>query len=299
MNYANEDIFISYSSKDVAIAKQIKSILEAPPRSVSCWMASDATITSGDDFRVRIVEAIRRSKVFLIILSESSMASDWCSQELSFAILENKKIYSIKIDDSSISEFFSFRLSCTQIADGTVNLDAVVESLAINVKNGRDAVIEAEEKKISEDKVYGSRGYIIWHWCYRVLSWIMLASLIGIIVIANTMFSGFWDMIVSSAEAPGAATIIALFYLMGALFIPWIITGIVSVILMDRLLSAARRNSSSAKYSLYLIYTGHNLPLSRLLSAKKASELLQDSARLNYPPAVKELERVRLQRKNK
>ena len=292
MNYANEDIFISYSSKDVAIAKQIKSILESPPRSVSCWMASDATITSGDDFRVRIVEAIRRSKVFLIILSESSMASDWCSQELSFAILENKKIYSIKIDDSSISEFFSFRLSCTQIADGTVNLDAVVESLAINVKNGRDAVIEAEEKKISEDKVYGRGGYLIWHWCYRVLSWVMLLSLIAIIVITNTMFSGFWDMLTSSADAPGASVVIGLFKTMGTLLIPWIITGIVSVVLMDRLLSASRRNSPSAKYSLYLIYTKHNLPISRLLSAKKASELLQESARLNYTPAVRELERV-------
>ena len=149
-----EDIFISYSNNDREKAIQIKNVLESPPRNVICWMANDATITGGEDFRSRIVEAIRRCKIFLFIISKSSMNSKLCPLELSFAIMENKKIYSIQIDDSPLNELYSFKLGCSQIVNGFYNFDAAIEVLSINAKNFVDEIIEKEKKLLSEQKKF-------------------------------------------------------------------------------------------------------------------------------------------------
>lgn len=296
-SYTNEEVFISYSSKDEVVANTIKELLESPPRSVSCWKANDVTISGGDDFRAKIVDAIRRCKVFLLILSKASMDSKWCALELSMAIMENKKIYTIKIDDTPLSELLSFKLGCTQIADGTVNFEAVIESLAVNVKNGRDQVLERERARMSEAKAYGSFGYRFWTWVTYVMNLQILVSLFVIIRRAKES-GGLLALLGSSADEIGDASLIVNCFGTLAVLVPTVLLiDCILGIRLRQLKSAADANSPSAMFSLYRIYSHHHLwtwPWTR----KTMLTYLNKSAELKYAPAVKELQR-RTERKNR
>ena len=140
------DVFISYSSANENTANMIVDALSS--RGVNCWKAGVYTINTGDDFREKIATALDECKIFLLILSQSSMNSPWVKIELTEALRKNKKIYSLRIDDSPIDELFEFKLGCSQISDGTKNLIPVVENLSINIKKDRDAILEKERSEI-------------------------------------------------------------------------------------------------------------------------------------------------------
>ena len=141
----NIDVFISYSSKDEETANLVVEGLSA--RGVQCWKAGAYTINTGEDFRQKIADALDECKIFLIILSKNSMSSPWCKIELTEALRKNKKIYSLKVDESPIDELFEFKLGCSQTSDGTKKLIPVIENLAINIKKDRDAILEKEKTK--------------------------------------------------------------------------------------------------------------------------------------------------------
>lgn len=147
------DVFISYSSADEQIANMVVEGLSE--RGVNCWKAGTYTINSGDDFREKIAQALDECKIFLIILSKHSMSTPWVRIELTEALRKNKKIYSLRIDDSPLDELFEFKLGCSQISDGTRNLVPVLENLSMNIKKDRDALLEKEKSSIySQAKGY-------------------------------------------------------------------------------------------------------------------------------------------------
>ena len=287
--FKNEDVFVSYSSKDEAVAKNIKALLEAPPRSVTCWMANDVTISAGDDFRNRIVDALRRCKVFLLILSKSSIESKWCPLELSHAIMENKKIYTIRIDDTPLNDEFKFKLGCSQISDGTINYDAAVESLGINVKNGRDQVIELEKTRIANIKKHRAFGLR----CLAVFNQITLIQwIISIIIsiIVTTKNGGLFEFLSSSQDTPDSSLFLYSFGTLLALTPIMIVTNAIFSMKMKRLNNAASMDSPSAHYCLYQIHYYHN-PIARLFARKRILWHLERSAELQYEPAIDEVKR--------
>ncbi len=147
------DVFISYSSADEEIANMVVEGLSE--RGVNCWKAGTYTINSGDDFREKIAEALDECKIFLIILSKRSMSTPWVRIELTEALRKNKKIYSLRIDDTPLDELFEFKLGCSQISDGTKNLVPVMENLAMNIKKDRDALLEKEKSSVySQSKTH-------------------------------------------------------------------------------------------------------------------------------------------------
>ncbi len=291
------DVFISYSSKDVETAKKIKRLLESPPRSVSCWMANDATITGGDDFRSRIAEAIRSCKVCLFVLSENSMKSDWCSRELSFAILENKPIYTVKIDDSTLDDIHTFKLSCSQIMDASVNFDAVAEALAINIKNGKDAEIEKAQRSIANSRRFGFLPYTI-AVCIKRTAWILLfvhlANMISFIRANANSLSEFVTL--SSRDGVDMQRFEFLCGILGAFIAFFVFVGtplkILETTSLRKMVAASEMDSASALYSLYWIFTFVH-PIFGLFSKKKSLERLERSAELGYAPAVKRLAKMK------
>ena len=74
--------FISYSSKDEALAKRLHADLQ--DKGVRCWFAPE-DMKIGDKFRVRIDEAIRTYEKLLLLLSEHSVASAWVEKEVETA----------------------------------------------------------------------------------------------------------------------------------------------------------------------------------------------------------------------
>jgi uncharacterized protein YjbI with pentapeptide repeats len=94
--------FISYSSKDEEFAKRLYNDLQS--EGVRCWFAPE-DLKIGERFRVRIDESIRLYDKLLLVLSESSVASEWVEKEVETAFekeREQKKtvLFPVMLDDA-------------------------------------------------------------------------------------------------------------------------------------------------------------------------------------------------------
>ena len=101
------DIYICYSRKDNEVATEICHFLDQ--HGLTYWI-DRRTIESGDIFAKSIVKAIQDSKLFLFIISENSNQSRFCINELDVALLYKKRIFPLKINQTSYSDEISFRI---------------------------------------------------------------------------------------------------------------------------------------------------------------------------------------------
>lgn len=86
------DVFISYSRKDKAFAEELHKKLESAQLDV--WRdLSD--IQGGLDWRVEIKKAIEDANAFIFIISENSVRSTHCRQELAHAVINKKRLIPI------------------------------------------------------------------------------------------------------------------------------------------------------------------------------------------------------------
>ncbi|MBR6825230.1 MAG: TIR domain-containing protein [Oscillospiraceae bacterium] len=104
-------VFISYSSREIEVANQIKHILET--NGVPCWMAPQS-IPGGSDYGNEIPKAIDKCKAFLLLLSDASQNSNWVPKEIGLAIGKGKIIVPFQIDNSAITDAFNFYLTNSQ-----------------------------------------------------------------------------------------------------------------------------------------------------------------------------------------
>ncbi len=94
--------FISYSSKDDALAKRIHNDLQS--ENVRCWFAPE-DMKIGDKFRQRIYDAILLHDKLLLILSENSIESDWVEKEVETAFEKERwhkhtVLFPIRLDNA-------------------------------------------------------------------------------------------------------------------------------------------------------------------------------------------------------
>jgi uncharacterized protein YjbI with pentapeptide repeats len=93
--------FISYSSTDEDFAHRLHNDLQS--KGVRCWFAPE-DLKIGDKIRFRIDESIRIYDKLLLILSESSIASEWVEHEVEHALdLERERgqtvLFPVRLDD--------------------------------------------------------------------------------------------------------------------------------------------------------------------------------------------------------
>ena len=101
------DIFISYSRKDTEIVNQfVKRLTDAGYR---VWIDREG-IYSGDQFKAKIVRAIKGSAIVLYFSSVNSNASDWTVKEISYSLKKGKTIIPIKLDDTEYEDSIDFDL---------------------------------------------------------------------------------------------------------------------------------------------------------------------------------------------
>lgn len=104
-------VFISYSSREIEMANQVKHVLET--NGVSCWMAPQS-IPAGNDYGMEIPKAIEKCKAFLLLLSDASQKSNWVPKEVGLAIGKGKIVVPFQIDNATISDAFNFYLTNSQ-----------------------------------------------------------------------------------------------------------------------------------------------------------------------------------------
>lgn len=127
------DIFISYSRKDFDEVNAFVEMLKQRIPTLEIWFDLDG-IESGDEFRDKIISAIKRSKYVLFALSKNSDQSEWTRKELGFAKGKGIKIVPVLLRGAHLQEmdWFLFEFSgvdCIDIVDQK-QIDKLIKNLA-------------------------------------------------------------------------------------------------------------------------------------------------------------------------
>jgi tetratricopeptide (TPR) repeat protein len=104
-------VFISYSSKDIAIANEICSMIEK--NGMDCWIAP-RDVTPGSNYGKEIVDAIKASKVMVLIFSGYSNKSKHVANEIDIAFNNEKTIIPFKIEDIAPGDLLEYYLGNKQ-----------------------------------------------------------------------------------------------------------------------------------------------------------------------------------------
>ena len=94
--------FISYSSADIEFVNRLR--VDLKDSSVSCWFAPE-DMKIGEKIRRAIDEAIKIHDKVILVLSESSISSQWVEQEVEKALEKERQINKevlipVRLDDS-------------------------------------------------------------------------------------------------------------------------------------------------------------------------------------------------------
>ena len=107
-------LFISHSSKDIAEAELLCSVLEKI--GISCWIAP-RNIKLGTDWDEAIVDGIESSKATVLLLSENSNKSEQVKREISIASSRQIPIAPIRLDNVELSSAIEFHMGRSQWFD--------------------------------------------------------------------------------------------------------------------------------------------------------------------------------------
>jgi len=136
-------VFISYSSKDIAQAQAVRNVLEQ--NGITCWMAP-ADIPGGSNYTKEIPIAIRGCQAFVLMLSDNAQHSHWVLKELDNAVNEGKIILPFQLEDVPLSDEFNFLLTGAQRYDAYQKKTEALQMLVARIK----AIIDATPQKTSE-----------------------------------------------------------------------------------------------------------------------------------------------------
>ena len=97
------NVFISYSRKDIEIAKSVCAVLDGYKRHYTFKYFFDTSEIKGrDEYLKRIARAISESKTVLFLAGQNSYASEFCAKELLFADKRGVHIHQYRIDDAEM-----------------------------------------------------------------------------------------------------------------------------------------------------------------------------------------------------
>lgn len=100
-------IFISYSSKEAAVAAKVCDYLEAG--GIRCWIAP-RNIDAGGNYASQIVSAIKTCEILVVLASENTNASGHVSNEVSIAFDNRKVIIPFKLQDFNFTDEYLYFL---------------------------------------------------------------------------------------------------------------------------------------------------------------------------------------------
>ena len=107
-------VFISYASQDAAVAAALVESLER--YAVACWIAP-RDVKAGALYADAIVRAISGARAFVLVLSESAIASSHVGKEIERASSKKRSILALRIDDAPLTPAFEYFLSESQWVD--------------------------------------------------------------------------------------------------------------------------------------------------------------------------------------
>jgi ABC-type amino acid transport substrate-binding protein len=127
------DVFISYSHHDKPEADAVCSRLEA--QGIRCWIAP-RDVVPGEEWGAAIVDAIRSSRVMVVVFSQHANTSPQIRREVERAVIAEVVLIPFRIEDVAPERGLEFFLGTPHWLDAlTPPLEAHLERLAIAVSS--------------------------------------------------------------------------------------------------------------------------------------------------------------------
>jgi TIR domain len=143
---SGRDVFISHSSRDAAVAREVCVALETV--SLRCWIAP-RDITPGQTWSSAIVAGLDGSRVLVLIFSRHADASTEVLREVERASSTGKRIVTLRIESVTPSGGLVYFLSATQWLDAVrrplrPSLEQLVTGLHVLLKTELPARTSSE-----------------------------------------------------------------------------------------------------------------------------------------------------------
>jgi TolB-like protein/Flp pilus assembly protein TadD len=111
-----DDVFISYANHDKQIADAVCTALEQ--KKFCCWIAP-RDVLPGTKYAASIINAIRESKVVVLVFSSHSNKSEQVAREMERAVSLGRPIIPFRIEDVPLSREMEFYISAQHWLDAT------------------------------------------------------------------------------------------------------------------------------------------------------------------------------------
>ncbi len=113
---SSKPVFISYASRDVAVAELACDGLESA--GIVCWMAP-RDIRPGEIYADAIVQAINACGTLLVVLSGASVVSGHVLREVERACAKSRPLIALRIDTTALPPALEYFLSASQWLDAS------------------------------------------------------------------------------------------------------------------------------------------------------------------------------------
>ena len=150
------DVFVSFSSKDKAVADAIVAAMEN--NQIRCWYAS-RDIKPGEDWGQAIVKAIEKCKVFFIIFSGNANHSQHVLDEVNLAISQQAVLLPFRIENLEPEGAMKLHLSSRHWLDAyDPSWQSHIKKLIKHVSANLDAGINEADIVVPESVLKGKKG---------------------------------------------------------------------------------------------------------------------------------------------
>jgi hypothetical protein len=125
--------FISYASEDETVAETICAYLER--NGVSCWIAP-RDVRPGSEYASEIIDGIKSSAVFVLVLSEHANTSEFVKREVERAVSKGKPIFPVRVREVVPSKSLELFISSAEWIDAwQPPIEQYLERLAESIRS--------------------------------------------------------------------------------------------------------------------------------------------------------------------
>jgi len=139
---AASHVFVCFSSKDEAIAREVVAFLES--KGIKCWI-SLRDVLPGQNYQEAIVEAIEAASGIVFLFSEWSSKSGEIRKELSIGGSINAPVFPLRLSPIAPTGALRYELATRQYIDIFPNRKAALAKLASTIKKVIDNPQAADE----------------------------------------------------------------------------------------------------------------------------------------------------------
>lgn len=108
------DVFLSHSSGDAAVARELRAALEAA--GYSCWMAPD-DVVGNDPWAEQILAAIEATGAMVVLISANANGSPHVSREVNLALSRKRPVIPVRIENVAPQASLEYLLALMQRVD--------------------------------------------------------------------------------------------------------------------------------------------------------------------------------------